>query len=300
MFARIASHKRILIPTLVAVSAATAFTLYNSTSRSFQSESSAKKVFIGDNAWIDLPISKIESLSTDTKRFTFKLPTPDSETGLIVASAILAKYVTPKGSNVIRPYTPVSDIHSKGEFQLVIKHYQEGKFTTHLFGLKENDTVSFKGPIVKWEWKPNQFKSLTLLGGGTGITPLYQMIHHIAENPEDKTKINLIYGSKSPADILLKKELDEVAAKYPEQVKITYFVDDSASATDYQGKTGYITKEFLQENIAKPAADNHVFICGPPGFMTVYSGKKVGPTDQGEVTGILKELGFTKDEIFKF
>lgn len=258
------------------------------------------KAFTGSDEWIDLPIKHIEQLSHDTKRFTFALPSEDQVSGLQTASCVLTKFVTPKGSNVVRPYTPTSDIDTKGEMELVIKHYDGGKMTTHLFGLKENDTVSFKGPILKWGWKPNSYDSITLLGAGTGITPLYQLVHHIAENPKDNTKIHLYYGNKTPQDILLKKELDDLQKKHPEQVKITYFVDDVKGAAAFSGEKGFITKEFLQKNAPVASTKNQVFVCGPPGFMKAYSGAKVSPKDQGEVTGILAELGFTKDNVFKF
>ena len=93
--------------------------------------------------------------------------------------------------------------------------------STHIFDLKEGDTLSFKGPIVKWKWEPNQFKSIALIGGGTGITPLYQLLHEITSNPADKTKVNLIYGNVSPSDILLKKEIDDIAENTRIKLKFT-------------------------------------------------------------------------------
>ncbi|SCV05524.1 LANO_0H09384g1_1 [Lachancea nothofagi CBS 11611] len=256
------------------------------------------KTFKGDDAWIELPIAKIEDVSHDARRFTFNLPEEDQVSGLVVASALLAKLQTPKGSNVIRPYTPVSDVATKGHFELVIKHYKDGKFTEMLFDKKPSDTVAFKGPIKKWEWKPNSFESITLIGAGSGINPLYQLVHHISQNPIDKTKINLLVGNKTPNDILLKKELDTIQAKYPEQVKIHYFVDKAEG--DFNGHIGFITKEYLEKNTPGPSDSHQVFVCGPPPFMKAYSGPKTSPQDQGELVGILKELGHAKDRVFKF
>ncbi|CAH00358.1 cytochrome-b5 reductase [Kluyveromyces lactis] len=296
MFARLSRSNKFLPIALGvgAASIATAIILQ----RNYSIMNDTSKAFLGDNEWIDLPIIKIEKLSHDTKRFTFALPKKDQVSGLITASCILAKFVTPKGSNVIRPYTPVSDNGTKGKMELVVKHYENGKFTSHLFGLKENDTVSFKGPITKWEWKPNSYDSITLLGAGTGINPLYQLVHHIAENPEDNTKIHLYYGNKTPEDILLKSELDNLQKKYPDQVKITYFVDKAEG--NFEGETGFITKDYLSHQAPKPSEKNQVFVCGPPPFMKAYSGPKVSPQDQGELTGILAELGYSKSNVFKF
>lgn len=254
------------------------------------------KVFLGDGNWIDLKIAKIEDLSHDTKRFTFSFDDASKTSGLKVASCILAKYVTPKGSNVIRPYTPVSSIDQKGSMELVIKHYPNGKFGTHIFGLKEGDSVTFKGGILKWDWKPNTYKEVLLIGGGTGINPLYQIIHEVTKNPEDHTKIKLFYGSKTESDVLLQDELNAIAAKYPEQFEVKYYLD-SIVGIKPGFKSGFITKEDLQAVVKK---ENHVFVCGPPPFMKAFSGPKVGPTDQGEVSGVLSELGLTKEHVFKF
>ncbi|KAL6935199.1 related to NADH-cytochrome b5 reductase 2 [Hanseniaspora guilliermondii] len=254
------------------------------------------KVFLGDGNWIDLKISKIEELSHDTKRFTFAFEDPEQVSGLKTASCILAKYVTPKGNNVIRPYTPTTDVDHKGSLDLVIKRYPDGKFGNHIHSLKEGDSVTFKGGILKWDWKPNSFPEIVLLGGGTGITPLYQLINEITKNPEDKTKIKLFYGNKSESDILLKKELDSIASKYPDQVEIKYYLDNvDASKKDF--KKGFITKEDLSSHV-KP--ENQVFVCGPPPFMKAFSGPKKSPSDQGELTGVLADLGASKENVFKF
>lgn len=256
---------------------------------------------LNDDSHTNLPkqLIKFEDLSSNTRRFTFALPSEDAKSGLTVASLLLAKYVTPKGSNVIRPYTPVSDTEQTGTIEFVIKHYPTGKFGNHLFGLKENDTVSFKGPIVKWKWTPNQFENVTLIGGGSGITPLFQLLHQITKNPQDKTKVNLIYGSKTDQDVLLKKEIDDIAAKYPGRVNVTYFLDE-ASSTIKNAEVGFITADWLKKHIPGANASHQVFVCGPPPLYKAISGEKVSASDQGELTGALQDLGFTKENVFKF
>lgn len=211
----------------------------------------------------------------------------------------MAKYVTPKGSNVIRPYTPISDLDTAGSFTVLIKKYETGKFGNYIFGLNPNDTVSFKGPIPKYPLAVNQHSQIGLIGGGTGIAPLFQVIRAVSKNPEDKTKVSLFYGSVSEEDVLLKKELEEIQAKNPEQFKFHFFVDKATSS--WKGETGYISKEYLEKNLFPSTAENvKVFVCGPPPLYNAISGNKVSPTDQGEVSGVLADLGFTKEQVFKF
>lgn len=256
------------------------------------------KTFKDGSQWIDLKLKDSWDISPNTKHYVFELNSPDDVSGLVTASCLMAKYVTEKGNNVIRPYTPVSDPEQKGTIEFVIKTYPEGKFSKHVHNLKPNDTVSFKGPIVKWKWEPNQFKKITLIGGGSGITPLYQLIHEISKNPADNTKVDLFYGSVSEKDILLRKELDKLAAEHKDQINVQYFLSNPEEG--WTGHTGYIDKSFLKEHLAGPSADSKVFVCGPPPMYNSISGNKVSPSDQGEVTGILAELGYTKDHVFKF
>lgn len=295
-FARLVQNKASRVPIAVGTAAVAATLFYSQLKAPIFNEPSV--VFKGDGQWEDLKLTKIEDLSPDTKKFVFSFPDPEQTSGLVTAGLVLAKYVTEKGSNVIRPYTPVSDHETKGSIDFVIKRYPDGKFGNHIFGLKENDTVSFKGPLIKFKYEPNSYKDITLIGAGSGITPLYQLLHEVTKNPADKTKVHLVYGNKTAKDILLKSEIDEIAAKHPDQIKVSYFLDTAESGV--KAEVGYITKDWLKANIAGPAATHKVYVCGPPPFCNALSGNKVSPSDQGELTGALKELDFTSDNVYKY
>lgn len=272
--------------------------VYYAYTASQSSKLPAPKAFTDPNVWVDLKLKSFKDVSEDAREFTFALESPEYVSGLQTASLLMAKYVTAKGNNVIRPYTPVSDPDHKGEINFVIKKYPNSKFGTHIFGLKPDDTVSFKGPIQKWKWTPNSYEDVVLIGGGSGITPLYQLLTTIAKNPADKTKVHLIYGNKTKEDILLKGEIDDLAKKYPEQVKVDYFLDKADSS--WTGKTGFVNRDFLSATLPKPGSKTQVFVCGPDPLYKAVSGNKASKTDQGEVTGYLADLGYTKSNVFKF
>jgi cytochrome-b5 reductase len=52
------------------------------------------------------------------------------------------------------------------------------------------------------------------VAGGSGLTPMLQVIKEIARNPEDKTEVNFVFANQTLEDIILKKELDEIAATH--------------------------------------------------------------------------------------
>ncbi|OKL59395.1 NADH-cytochrome b5 reductase 2 [Talaromyces atroroseus] len=259
-----------------------------------------EKVFTGgEQGFIDLKLSEIEILSNNTKRYRFEFPDKEAVSGLHVASALITKYVPPEGKPIIRPYTPVSDEDTPGYLDLVVKRYPEGKMSSHLDSMAVGQRLNFKGPIPKYPWEANKHNHIGLVAGGTGITPMYQLLRAIFNNPEDKTKVTLVYGNVTEDDILLKKELQDLENTYPQRFKVFYLLDKPPQ--EWTGGSGFVTKELLKTVLPEPKEENiKLFVCGPPGMYKAVSGGKKSPQDQGDLTGILKELGYDKEQVFKF
>lgn len=128
---------------------------------------------------------------------------------------------------------------------------------------------------------------------------MYQLTRAIFSNPNDKTKVTLVFGNLTEEDILLKKELEELENTYPQRFRAFYVLDHPPEGWQ-QGK-GHITKELLKTVMPEPKEENiKIFVCGPPGMYKAVSGGKNSPSDQGELTGILKELGYSKEQVYKF
>lgn len=144
--------------------------------------------------------------------------------------------------------------------------------------------------------------------GGTGITPMYQVLLASLSDRADTTSFSLVYGSRSSDDIILKAELDALAEKHRGRLDITYLVDkaplpppsSNAAGSSTSSKTGYVDAALLKKALPKPSADSIVMVCGPPPMMVAVSGPKAKDKTQGEVEGLLKELGYKSDNVFKF
>ncbi|KAK8927522.1 hypothetical protein H634G_05217 [Metarhizium anisopliae BRIP 53293] len=261
----------------------------------------AKAAFTGgDQGFLSLKLADVDIVNHNTKRLRFELPESDMVSGLHIASAILTKFKGPNDEKAtLRPYTPISDEGEKGHIDLLVKKYPDGPMSTHIHDLVPGQRLDFKGPLPKYSWSENKHDHIALIAGGTGITPMYQLCRAIFNNSNDKTKVTLVFGNVTEEDILLRRELAELENTYPQRFRAFYVLDKAPK--DWQGNTGYISKELLKTVLPEPKEENiKVFVCGPPGLMKAISGPKVSPKDQGELSGSLKDLGYSQEQVYKF
>ena len=129
---------------------------------------------------------------------------------------------------------------------------------------------------------------------------MWQTARAIFKNPEDKTKVTLVYGNVSEEDILLKREFEELENTYPRRFRAFYVLDNPPE--QWQGGKGYVTKELLKTVLPEPKEGEaiKIFVCGPPPMYKAISGGKKSPQDQGELDGYLKDLGYSKEQVYKF
>ena len=175
----------------------------------------------------------------------------------------------------------------------------DGPMSNHIHGLEIGDVLSCKGPIPTYPWSASKHKDVVFLAGGTGITPMYQLIRKIFNDPQDKTKVVLLFGNISQDDIVLRDELETIRNQNSNSFKIVHILDKSATERTFE--TGYIRTEMLRATLPAPGQkDLKIFVCGPAGMYQSISGMKSGPQAQGKLTGILADLGYSENEVHKF
>lgn len=246
------------------------------------------------------------SISHDVRVFRFSLPAEDQVLGLPVGKHIFL-CATIDDKLCMRAYTPTSGIDTIGYFELVVKIYFKGihpKFpngglmSQHLDSLKIGSFLDVKGPLghIEYTGKGNFLvhgkhkfaKKLAMLAGGTGITPVYQVMQAILKDPEDETEMFVVYANRTEDDILLKDELDEWAEKYPDRVKVWYVVQESIKE-DWKYSLGFITESILREHIPEGSETTLALACGPP------------PMIQFAINPNLEKMGYDiKDSLLVF
>ena len=182
----------------------------------------------------------------------------------------------------------------------MVKKYPNGKGSGKMHSMVPGESLSFK-VLSEFPYKANQYIHMSLIAGGSGITPIHQLVRTVLQNPADKTKLTLLYANNTEQDILLKSEFDEFERKYPDRFKAVYVVSNPAGDGSFQ--KGYITKQILQGVVvdAEQGDKVKVLVSGPPPMTAALAGSKGGfGWTQGSVGGILKELGYSNDQVFKF
>jgi len=243
----------------------------------------------------DFELLKKEPYNYNTNIYTFKVP---GQGKLPVASFLLAKGGKDKeGKDIVRPYTPITPL-ANGEVRLMVKTYPQGNLSQTIGNLKPGDKLPLKGPIPKIQYTANMKKEIGMLAGGTGITPMLQILEEILQNPADKTKVTLIFANVAERDILLKEKLEALQAKHA-NFKVHHVLEKPADS--WKGHKGFVNKDIAKSLLPAPTTkDSIVLVCGPPGFMNAVSGDKAPDYTQGPLSGFLKDLGYTSEQVFKF
>ena len=153
-----------------------------------------------------------------------------------------------------------------------------GQLSTHLDTLREGDEVRIKGPTgallyqgkgwMAYQARSFHVSTVNLVVGGTGVVPAYQLLVAILREQSD-TKVALVYSSTTPADILLRKELDELAAQYNTTFHLYYTVDSVSEEEkdEWQFGVGRIDEALLRKHLYPPTPKCVCFVCGPPPMM---------------------------------
>ena len=149
---------------------------------------------------------------------------------------------------------------------LVVKTYDAGNISLYLSKLKIGQTIKVRGPKGQFVYSPDLTHHIGMIAGGTGITPMLQVINAIVKNPNDNTHVDLIYANVTYDDILLKKELDDLVSIEKEngknRLRVYYVLNVPPESWD-QG-IGFVNKQMIQERFPTPEKEGKVLLCGPP------------------------------------
>lgn len=139
---------------------------------------------------------------------------------------------------------------------------KSGKVTSALFELSEGDTIGFRGPYGNvFPLDEFEGKNLIFIGGGIALPPLRSVIWNVLDTRDRFGEVSIVYGARSVADLVYKREL----AEWDERSDVTLVktVDPGGETDDWDGRVGFVPSVLEHDFAPKP--DNTIaIICGPP------------------------------------
>ncbi|MFH1766197.1 MAG: 4Fe-4S dicluster domain-containing protein, partial [Gemmatimonadota bacterium] len=139
-----------------------------------------------------------------------------------------------------------------------------GAATDALTNLEAGDLVGVRGPFgTSWPLSYSRGRIVTVIAGGIGLAPLRGAIREMAANPKFYPSVRILYGARTPGDILYPEELDRWNRHLHMKVGIT--VDRAHSS--WTGHVGVVTNFLRRAEEVRP--DSLYLICGPEIMMRV-------------------------------
>ncbi|HLT32199.1 MAG TPA: ferredoxin--NADP reductase [Aquaticitalea sp.] len=207
------------------------------------------------------------------------------------------------GKEERRAYSLCSSPYIDKDLSVTIKRVKNGKMSNHLNdNLKAGDKIGVLPPTGNFNFKPtNGQRHIVLIGGGSGITPLFSIIKS-ALTKEPASILSLIYVNANRENTIFYKQLEQWSSKFPSRFRIVYYWGDEWK--NERPKSGFWSRIFTRRDVnahrinpvrlkaifsdlqlAKDT-DSEFYICGPQGLMEMAA-------------ATIREIGFSKEVVSK-
>ncbi|MHB0886138.1 MAG: FAD/NAD(P)-binding protein [Bacillota bacterium] len=168
-----------------------------------------------------------------------------------------------------------------GVIELCVR--KAGRVTSALYRLKENAIVGLRGPFGNG-FPIDQMKGndVVVIAGGLGMAPLRSLLWHMLDNRDDFGHLALLYGTRTPEDMLFKQEVTGLVERADIDTYLT--TDKVPEGQAWSHDVGVVTKLFPHVKSRIDPDNAYAAVCGPP-VMYKF------------VLRELLDMGFGKDRI---
>jgi NAD(P)H-flavin reductase len=140
--------------------------------------------------------------------------------------------------------------------------HRVGLVTTALAQKKRGDLIGIRGPFgSSWPIEVARGRNVCIASGGIGLAPLRPVIYAMLKDRDAYGRIIVLYGGRSPLDLLYRVELEKWANDYNVEVLVTVDRGDSS----WKGHIGVVTSLF--QYIKLDARETIAYVCGPEIMM---------------------------------
>lgn len=141
-----------------------------------------------------------------------------------------------------------------------------GAVTSAICSLDEGDVVGIRGPYgTGWPVVEMDGKDVVIVAGGIGLAPLRPAIHHAVNHRERIGTLSLVYGARSPGELLYRRNLRQWRSRFDFDTEVTVDRADD----DWRGDVGLVTG--VLPRIRFDPDNSIALLCGPEVMMKVVA-----------------------------
>jgi len=134
-------------------------------------------------------------------------------------------------------------------------------FSDKLDALKLGDSVTVDAPFGNFTFEGESAR-IGLLSGGVGITPLRSICKY-STDMKLNTKVTLLYGNRTEADIVFRQELEKMQREN-NNLKVVFTLAEPDA--NWEGYTGNIDADMIKKEVTE-YPEIMFYVCGPPAMV---------------------------------
>ncbi|MBX3103013.1 MAG: ferredoxin--NADP reductase [Bacteroidetes bacterium] len=195
-----------------------------------------------------------------------------------------------QGESLRRAFSLSSNPRQDDFLAVTIKAVPDGRVSNFLRqALKAGDTVEVYPPMGKFvvETNPQQSLHYVLVGGGSGITPMYSILRSVLRE-EPLSQVTLVYANRHQDSIIFKEQLQELEAGYAGRLQVVHVLDSPKPG--WEGLTGMLTQPLAVDILTQVTRGSQLpaayYMCGPGPMMD-------------SVDAALRHMGVAENRIFR-
>lgn len=213
-----------------------------------------------------LRVSQVETLSPAAVAISFEIPENLSAEFTFEAGQYITLKHTIHGKEVRRAYSISSAPAASGpqkEFTVGIKEVKDGAFSTYANRyIQTGDLIEVMPPQGRFLYKTQQAPThLMGVAAGSGITPILSIAETVLRNGPDH-HFTLIYGNKTPGDVMFTEQIAQLQKDYPAQFKLQWVFSQAHESHAIFGRIDTAAIHYVLKNVDTEPFDG-VYLCGP-------------------------------------
>ena len=214
---------------------------------------------------LSLTIEAIDRLTPSAVTLSFNKPTTQNDDFVFLPGQYLNLEAEIKGSMVRRSYSLCSAPH-ESQLSVGIKKIEDGIFSSFANDvLKVGDQITVFPPEGRFILQPStENQTLLAFAAGSGITPIFSMIK-AALKTHESTVFHLVYGNKTPEQVMFKEALTSLENLYPDRFKIHWVYSQSNPEKGLFGRIDTSVVNFALNQM--DSLPSEVFLCGPEAMI---------------------------------